>query len=69
MTDKNLKIGFIQTSPVFGKVERNIDQTVHQINKIDAGLIVLPELFNTGYQFIDRKEAFNFAEEIHILQN
>ena len=64
MTDKNLKVGFIQTSPVFGKVKKNIEKAVHQINKIDAGLIVLPELFNTGYQFVDRKEAFNFAEEI-----
>ena len=64
MTDKNLKVGFIQTSPVFGKVEKNIEQAVRQINKINAGLIVLPELFNTGYQFVDRKEAFNFAEEI-----
>ena len=62
--NNNLKVGFIQTSPVFGKVEKNIEKAVSQINKINAGLIVLPELFNTGYQFIDRKEAFNFAEEI-----
>ena len=62
--NKNLKVGFIQTSPVFGKVEKNIEKAVSKINKINAGLIVLPELFNTGYQFIDRKEAFNFAEEI-----
>ena len=26
MTDKNLKVGFIQTSPVFGKVKKNIEK-------------------------------------------
>jgi len=58
-----MKIGFIQTRPVFGAVEKNIDDAVKQIMRLDAALIVLPELFSTGYQFLSRKEALGLAQD------
>jgi predicted amidohydrolase len=31
---------------------------------VKANLLVLPELFNTGYQFVSREELFDLAEDI-----
>jgi predicted amidohydrolase len=60
---KDLKVAAIQTSPVFGDVRANLHDA---INRIPSGcdLAVLPELFATGYQFIDRAEALSFAEDL-----
>lgn len=58
-----MKVGFIQTRPVFGALDANIRDAVRRIMKLDAGLIVLPELFSTGYQFRSRNEAFALAED------
>ncbi len=59
-----LKAGFIQTCPEFGQVENNRRQIADLLEKSDADLMVLPELFTTGYQFTDRKEVAAFAEAI-----
>lgn len=58
-----MKVGFIQTAPVFGALEKNIDDAVKRIMQLDAALIVLPELFSTGYQFRSRKEALALAQD------
>ena len=59
-----LKAGFIQTCPEFGQVENNRQRIADFLAKADADLMVLPELFTTGYQFTDRKEVAAFAEAI-----
>ena len=59
-----MRVGFLQTFPVFGKKGENIDNAIVQMNKSDAGLMVLPELFNTGYQFTSRDEVFALAEKV-----
>ncbi|MBI5562949.1 MAG: acyltransferase [Deltaproteobacteria bacterium] len=58
-----MKIGFIQTAPVFGEIKRNVDNASRRIALLDAELIVLPELFSTGYRFKGRKEALGLAED------
>ncbi len=58
-----MKVGFIQTDPVFGRVRENVEDAVRKIEALDAELVVLPELFSTGYQFRCRAEAFKLAEE------
>lgn len=58
-----MKAGFIQTSPVFGRVRENVEDAVKRIKALDADLVVLPELFSTGYQFRTRAEALKLAEE------
>jgi predicted amidohydrolase len=40
-----------------------VDDALLLASKIDAKLIVLPELFNTGYLFRDMGEAFKYAED------
>lgn len=61
---KAMKVGFVQSSPKFGDVERNVDRALRRVERADAELLVLPELFNTGYRFRSVKEAFSLAEEI-----
>jgi predicted amidohydrolase len=58
-----MRVGYVQMHPVFGQPERNL-QKVHQlIEGTDADLLVLPELFNTGYIFTSIEELKSFAED------
>lgn len=59
-----MKAAFVQTSPVFGEVRKNVDRAVSKLENLDAGLIVLPELYSTGYQFRSKKELLDLAEEV-----
>lgn len=59
-----MRIGVYQSFPRFGEVENNIEQAVQDLKTVEADLIVMPELFNTGYQFICRKEVVGLAEEV-----
>ncbi len=57
-----MKIGYIQTSPIFGEKEKNFKEIEKLTNDLKADLIVLPELFATGYTFISKKEVESLAE-------
>jgi len=57
-----MKIGYIQTSPLFGEKEQNFNQVRKLIGDTKADLFVLPELFATGYTFTSKEEVKNFAE-------
>ncbi|MBN1627345.1 MAG: acyltransferase [Deltaproteobacteria bacterium] len=59
-----MKIGAYQGNPEFGLVEKNVRQAVTELEGADADLVVMPELFNTGYQFVSKEEAFGLAEEM-----
>ena len=59
-----MRIGFVQNNPVFGKIEHNLLKIEALINADTADLIVLPELFSTGYHFLNREEALKFSEPI-----
>jgi len=57
-------IGYVQTDPIFGEKEQNFLQIEKLLKGKRADLIVLPELFATGYTFISKEEAVNLAEDI-----
>ncbi len=57
-----MKISFLQTYPIFGKIKNNIEKVIGRIDSTDAHLFVLPELFNTGYQFKSKKEVSELSE-------
>jgi predicted amidohydrolase len=59
-----MRVGVYQNRPVFGEVDLNVEKAVQDLSAIRADLVVLPELFNTGYQFLSRQEAESLAEEI-----
>ncbi|MFA6483959.1 MAG: nitrilase-related carbon-nitrogen hydrolase [Bacteroidales bacterium] len=55
-------VGYIQNSPEFGEKQANFTQITELCKGIKADLLVLPELFATGYAFTSKKEAFSLAE-------
>ena len=59
-----MRIGIYQNNPRFGEVKKNIEQAINKIDTIKADLVVLPELFTTGYQFTSLEEVEKLAEEI-----
>ena len=60
----NIKVGFVQTNPEFGALEANLLQAKNLWGEHKANLLVLPELFSTGYQFQSLAEARNLSEPI-----
>ena len=60
-----MKVGYIQTSPIFGEKGQNFKKIEKLITKLKADLIVLPELFATGYAFISKEEAVPLAEDFN----
>ena len=59
-----MRVGYFQFDPVFGAVARNLDHVSARLGQVDADLIVLPELFATGYQFVSQEEVFQLAEPV-----
>lgn len=56
------KIAFLQNNPVFGEKEKNFSETEKLLGSTKADLIVLPELFATGYTITSKEEALLLAE-------
>jgi predicted amidohydrolase len=59
-----MRVGYFQFDPVFGEVARNLDHVTARLEQAEADLIVLPELFATGYQFVSKEEVFRLAEPV-----
>ncbi len=59
-----MRVGFLQFAPVFGDIKRNLDQVTARLESVEGELIVLPELFATGYQFVSQEEVHRLSEPI-----
>jgi len=59
-----MRVGYIQTSPQFGEKNLNFKKIDRIIKNLEADLIVLPELFATGYTFVSKEEAASLAEDL-----
>jgi len=59
-----MKVGYYQFLPEFGRIEKNVEKAINSIRKLRADLIVLPELFNTGYLFTSKSELAGLAEKV-----
>lgn len=59
----SLRIAALQTNPVWGQVADNTTAALDLI-PADCDLVVLPELFSTGYQFRSRQELHDLAEDL-----
>jgi 5-aminopentanamidase len=59
-----MKVGIYQNHPEFGATRKNVEKAVEDMSLTEADLIVLPEFFNTGYQFVSMQEVKALAEEI-----
>ncbi len=59
-----MKAGFYQFNPFFGKKDENIKKVLSTVKDTDLDLLVLPEFFATGYQFISKDEVVELSEKI-----
>jgi predicted amidohydrolase len=59
-----VRIGVVQTGPVFGEWRRNLDDAFNLMEEQPADVWVLPEFFASGYQFVDAQEVSRLAEPI-----
>jgi len=59
-----INAGFYQFRPEFGQKERNLSVVMDRLEQAEADLLVLPELFATGYQFISGNEVVDLAEDV-----
>jgi len=59
-----MRAGFVQMNSKMLDVEGNIDRALKLIGNKKTDLIVLPELFNAGYNFRSRREVVRVAEPV-----
>jgi predicted amidohydrolase len=59
-----MKAGFYQFDPLFGDIQGNVKKVIDAVSDRKFDLIVLPELFNSGYQFTSHDEVRSLSEEI-----
>jgi predicted amidohydrolase len=60
-----MKVGFLQFDPVFGEKQENFDRVKTLLLNYKADIIVLPELFATGYTFLSPQELSSLAEPVN----
>ena len=59
-----MRVGYFQFNPVFGDVKHNLDVVTARLAKTRCDLMVLPELFTSGYQFVSKEEVDSLAEPV-----
>jgi len=57
------RAGFVQGSPRFGRPDENLERALSLSAPLDAELIVIPELWSSGYVFSSRAEVARLAED------
>jgi predicted amidohydrolase len=59
-----MKVGFAQLDVAFREKEGNVKHALDALSNLKADLIVLPELFNTGYCFPDKRALNALSEDV-----
>ncbi len=59
-----MRVAFYQSNPRYGSVEHNVCTALDALRGVKADLLVLPELFSTGYFFGSRREVARLAERV-----
>jgi predicted amidohydrolase len=57
------RVAFVQGRPEFGAAEDNLERALALAATVTADLVVLPELWSTGYVFSSRAEVARLAED------
>jgi predicted amidohydrolase len=58
-----MRVGYLQFGPLFGSKKENHERVADFLSGVKAHLIVLPELYSTGYLFESKQELMDFAED------
>ncbi|ASJ16661.1 acyltransferase [Thermococcus chitonophagus] len=62
-----VKVGFVQMNPELLSLDKNYskaEKLIKKAKKLGTLLVVLPELFDTGYNFETREDVFEVAQPI-----
>ncbi len=59
-----MRVGFLQLNPTLDEVDENVWRAVGFLRGVRDATIVLPELFNSGYLFLDREALQAVAETV-----
>ncbi|MBI2265578.1 MAG: acyltransferase [Armatimonadetes bacterium] len=59
-----MKVGFLQFDPHFGEVDENLQAVGEMMSGLSYDLLILPELFNSGYLFRSVEEVRTVAEPV-----
>lgn len=59
-----MKVGVYQFDIKIREVEKNITKVEEVLNGINSDLVVLPELFTTGYLFSNKEDLMKYSENI-----
>ena len=57
------RVAFVQGRPRFGKSEENLERGLTLARKVEADLVVIPELWSSGYVFSSHAEVDALAED------
>jgi len=60
----SVRVGVYQFAPQFGQVHHNLTKVACALQQCRPDLLVLPELFNCGYQFTSTDEVERLAESV-----
>jgi len=60
---KSFRIAFVQGRPRFGRTDENLEHGLALAATVEADLVVLPELWSTGYVFSSHAEVDALAED------
>jgi 5-aminopentanamidase len=58
-----MRVALVQTDPVFAAKEENLRQALSMMESVKADLYVLPELFDSGYNFAEMSEVRQLADK------
>lgn len=57
------RVAFVQDAPRFGRVAENLERARALMDRVEADLFVLPELWSSGYAFLSRAEVESLCED------
>lgn len=58
-----LRVAIVQGRPTFGRTEENLENGLALAATVDADLVVIPELWSSGYVFSSHAEVEKLAED------
>jgi predicted amidohydrolase len=61
--ERIVKVALYQNYPIFGEIEKNLDDVIEAVSGEEFDILVLPELFAAGYLFSNRREALSMADQ------
>lgn len=57
------RVAYVQGRPYFGRVQENLERGLALASGVEADLVVLPELWSSGYVFSSHEEVASLAED------